>query len=38
MYEGERLDDMVESIWEHRVLNLVIVRQAVRSIRGYDKW
>ena len=27
LYEGERLDDMVESIREHGVLNPVIVRK-----------
>ena len=27
MYEGERLEDMVQSIWEHGVLNPVIVRK-----------
>ncbi len=33
LYEGERLDDMVESIREHGVLNPVIVRKAAR---GYE--
>lgn len=33
LYEGERLDDMVESIWEHGVLNPVIVR---KKGRGYE--
>lgn len=33
MYEGERLDDMVESIREHGVLNPVIVR---KKGRGYE--
>ena len=31
LYEGERLDDMVESIREHGVLNPVIVRKKGRS-------
>ena len=33
LYEGERLDDMVESIREHGVLNPVIVR---KKGRGYE--
>ncbi len=33
LYEGQRLDDMVESIKEHGVLNPVIVRKAGR---GYE--
>lgn len=33
LYEGERLDDMVESIREHGVLNPVIVR---KKSRGYE--
>ena len=33
LYEGERLDDMVESIREHGVLNPVIVRN---KGRGYE--
>ena len=33
LYEGERLDDMVQSIKDHGVLNPVIVRKAVR---GYE--
>lgn len=33
LYEGERLDDMVESIREHGVLNPVIVR---KQGRGYE--
>lgn len=33
LYEGERLDDMVESIKEHGVLNPVIVR---RIGKGYE--
>lgn len=32
-YEGERLEDMVQSIREHGVLNPVIVRKAAR---GYE--
>ncbi len=31
LYEGRRLDDMVESIKEHGVLNPVIVRKAGRE-------
>ena len=38
LYEGERLEDMVQSIRDHGVLNPVIVRQAVRSIKRHDKW
>lgn len=34
LYEGERLDDMVESIREHGVLNPVIVRN---KGRGYER-
>ena len=33
LYEGERLEDMVQSIKEHGVLNSVIVRKAAR---GYE--
>lgn len=33
LYEGDRLEDMVQSIREHGVLNLVIVRKAAR---GYE--
>ena len=33
LYEGERLEDMVQSIREYGVLNPVIVRKAVR---GYE--
>ena len=33
LYEGERLEDMVQSIREHGVLNLLIVRKAAR---GYE--
>ena len=33
LYEGERLEDMVQSIREHGVLNPVIVRKAAR---GYE--
>lgn len=33
LYEGERLDDMVESIREHGILNPVIVR---KKGRGYE--
>lgn len=33
LYEGERLEDMVQSIRDHGVLNPVIVRKAVR---GYE--
>ena len=33
LYEGERLDDMVESIREHGVLNPVIV---LKSADGYE--
>ena len=33
LYEGDRLEDMVQSIREHGVLNPVIVRKAVR---GYE--
>lgn len=33
LYEGERLEDMVQSIREYGVLNLVIVRKAAR---GYE--
>lgn len=33
LYQGERLDDMVESIWEHGVLNPVIVR---KKDSGYE--
>ena len=33
LYEGERLEDMVQSIKDHGVLNLVIVRKAAR---GYE--
>ena len=38
LYEGERLEDMVQSIRDHGVPNPVIVRQAVRSIKRHDKW
>ena len=33
LYEGERLEDMVQSIRDHGVLNPVIVRKAAR---GYE--
>ena len=33
LYEGDRLEDMAQSIREHGVLNPVIVRKAAR---GYD--
>ena len=33
LYEGERLDDMVQSIKDYGILNLVIVRKAAR---GYE--
>ena len=33
LYEGERLEDMVQSIRDHGVLNPVIVRKATR---GYE--
>lgn len=33
LYEGDRMEDMVQSIRDHGVLNLVIVRKAAR---GYE--
>ena len=41
LYEGERLDDMVESIKEHGVLNPVIVQKAAdgyEMLAGHNRW
>lgn len=41
LYEGERLDDMVESIREHGVLNPVIVQKAAdkyEMLAGHNRW
>lgn len=41
LYEGERLEDMVESIREHGVLNPVIVQKAVdgyEMLAGHNRW
>lgn len=41
LYEGERLDDMVESIKEHGVLNPVIVHKVVdgyEMLAGHNRW
>ena len=41
LYEGERLDDMVESIREHGVLNPVIVHKVVdgyEMLAGHNRW
>lgn len=41
IYEGERLDDMVESIKEHGVLNPVIVQKAAdgyEMLAGHNRW
>lgn len=41
LYEGERLDNMVESIREHGVLNPVIVQKAAdkyEMLAGHNRW
>lgn len=41
LYEGERLDDMVESIKEHGVLNPVIVHKVAdgyEMLAGHNRW
>ena len=41
LYEGERLDDMVESIKEHGVLNPVIVQKVAdkyEMLAGHNRW
>lgn len=41
LYEGERLEDMVESIREHGVLNPVIVQKTVdgyEMLAGHNRW
>ena len=41
MYEGERLEDMVESIREHGVLNPVIVQKTAdgnEMLAGHNRW
>ena len=41
LYEGERLDDMVESIKEHGVLSPVIVQKAAdkyEMLAGHNRW
>lgn len=41
LYEGERLDDMVESIREHGVLNPVIVQKVAdkyEMLAGHNRW
>lgn len=41
LYEGERLDDMVESIREHGVLNPVIVQKTedgYEMLAGHNRW
>lgn len=41
LYEGERLDDMVESIREHGMLNPVIVQKAAdkyEMLAGHNRW
>ena len=41
MYEGERLDDMVDSIKEHGVLNPVIVHKTedgYEMLSGHNRW
>lgn len=41
LYEGERLDDMVESIREHGVLNPVIVQKTTdgyEMLAGHNRW
>ena len=41
LYEGERLDDMVESIKEHGVLNPVIVHKVAEGyemLAGHNRW
>ena len=41
LYEGERLNDMVESIGEHGVLNPVIVQKAedgYEMLAGHNRW
>lgn len=41
LYEGERLEDMVESIREHGVLNPVIVQKAedgYEMLAGHNRW
>lgn len=35
LYEGERLDDMVESIRKHGVLNPVIVNETENGLEDY---
>lgn len=41
LYEGERLDDMVESIREHVVLKLVVVQKVAdkyEMFAGHNRW
>lgn len=41
LYEGERLDDMVESVREHGVLNPVIVQKVAdkyEMLAGHNRW